>query len=156
MPAGGKINKDRDEQYAQNLAAGMLQLEAYHAAGFKGGSCNASRKAATPEMRIRVDAIHDMYLSKLIVNQQWIQREQVKTYFAARDDRDHHVCQKILKDMGIDRGLGVQRAEVLIHAKYERKTDAELLAELSQVLEAAEQQLALADHSEQPEEDNHE
>ncbi len=148
-------NNERDQRFAENLAAGMSQHEAYLEAGFRGSQGNASRKANTPEIRIKVDKIHDLYLSNLIVDQAWVKREQVKTYFRAVDARDHHVCQKLLKDIGVDLGLGVRRAEVNIHHAYERKTDLELLHELSEVLAQAEQQLALADQSNQEESDDH-
>ena len=45
--------------------------------------------------------------------------------------------------------MGVQRTEVLLHAKYERKTDLELLQELTQVLEQASQQLTIEHQSEE-------
>ncbi len=147
---GGGMSKDRDDLYAQNLAAGMEQLEAYHAAGFKGDRSNACRKANTAEMRIRVDKIHDLYLKKIIVDQVWVKREQVKSYFRAYDDRDHHACHKLLAAIGVDLGMGVQRAEVLIKSQYERKTDLELLQELTQVLEQASQQLTI-EHQSEPE-----
>ncbi len=143
--------KGREDLYAQNLAAGMDQHEAYIAAGYKGDRSNASRKANTPEMRIAVDRIHDLYLKKIIVDRTWVTREQVKTYFRAYDDRDHHACHKLLAAIGTDLGMGVQRSEVLIHAQYERKTDLELLQELTNVLEQASQQLTI-EHQSEPEE----
>ncbi len=149
MKRGRPFNESKDKLYAQGLAAGLSQIEAYHAAGFKGNNSNAARKANTPEMRIMVDAIHDQYLKQIIVDQVWVKREQVKSYFRAYDDRDHHACHKLLAAIGVDLGMGVQRAEVLIKSQYERKTDLELLQELTQVLEQASQQLTIEHQSEQ-------
>lgn len=48
------LANSRHEDFAQNLAKGMTQLKAYHAAGYRGGKAEASRLATNPNLKKRV------------------------------------------------------------------------------------------------------
>lgn len=53
----GPLKNERHERFAQELAKGTLQKEAYALAGFSGGEQHASRCAARGDVRARVAEI---------------------------------------------------------------------------------------------------
>lgn len=53
----GPLKNERHERFAHEIAKGVLQKDAYAIAGFSGGEQHASRLAARPDVRARVDEI---------------------------------------------------------------------------------------------------
>ncbi len=139
-----KSNPHRDELFAQYLSSGMPQLEAYHAAGFKGDTPNASRKANTPEMLKRVADIRAKAIENLIIDKQWVVRQLIMNHNRAFQKGMIAASNQSLELIGRELGMFVDRKDIRVHAQFERLTDRELLQQLKEVT----QQLAIEDKSE--------
>ena len=128
-----KKRNEKDMAFARNLEAGMDQLEAYHAAGFKGAKQAASRKANSPEIRVLVGRLSDAKNNKQIIDRKWVLDELVKTYYRAVDDNEHQACRATLKDIGLEFGMFIERKDIRVHAMFEKLSDRDIVEQIAQI-----------------------
>jgi hypothetical protein len=145
MP-GQAPNKDR--LYAQHLAAGMSQLEAYHAAGFKGGKVGASRKANNPQIKAVVEQLQRAQFNRQIIDKKWVLDELVDTYKCAKADEDWQAARGCLKDIGLEFQMFIERKDIRVHAMFEKVSDADLIQMIEQAKPEA---LSIANNSDDEE-----
>ena len=125
--------EEKDIAYAQNLAAGMDQLEAYHLAGFKGSLPAACRKAKTPDIKLRIAKIMGAKHDAMILDKKWVMDELVDTYKCAKKDSDWSAARATLKDIGLELGMFIERKDIRVHAMFEKLSDHDVINQLSQV-----------------------
>lgn len=133
----------KDNLFAQYLAGGMDQLEAYHKAGFKGATGNASRKANQPHIIEKVKKLQGKILKSIIIDKKWVLDRLVRNYERADAAEDFGSCNHSLKLIGTELGMFIDRRDVRVYAKFENLSDGDLLKHLETLTE----RLAIADQS---------
>ena len=73
----GMLPNIRDERFAQNLASGMKQQDAYENAGWSRNAHNASRKRNSPEINARIEELLQerlkaQVIGSLALNRDWV------------------------------------------------------------------------------------
>ncbi|MBP0484660.1 terminase small subunit [Sagittula salina] len=71
----GILPKERHEVFAQRLAAGASQVDAYEAAGYKRHAANAARLAANPDVQARVAELQEIAAQGAVVDAARVLRE---------------------------------------------------------------------------------
>src|SRR3954469_8986555 len=133
----------RQEAFAQALAAGKSQAEAYALAGFKPDSANASALAQRPAVMARVAAIQaeqaetarkatELAAERLSIDREWVMRRLVENANRAMQavavtDRDGSpsgeykydgaVANRALELLGKELGMFIDRSKVDLTAK---------------------------------------
>ena len=122
----------KDELFAQNLFAGMDQLDAYNKAGFKGGIACASRKAGTAPIMDRLAELRAEVAKEAIIDRQWVLDELVKVHKSAFADHQYNASNQSLKLVGQELGMFVERRDIRVHAMFEQVPDMELMQQLNE------------------------
>lgn len=124
--------QSKNELFAQNLAIGMEQLEAYHQAGYKGKLPAASRKANMPDIKLRVAKLQGARHEAMIIDRKWVMDELVDVYKCARTDKEWNTARATLKDIGLELGMFIERKDIRVHAMYEKLSDRDVLDQIAQ------------------------
>lgn len=107
---------EREEIFCQNVAKGMSYAEAYEAAGYSGTSknsiyANAARLIRKDRVMIRVNELQGKAAQEAQIDLEWLIRESVATYTAAKKDCAYAAAVSALKEIGILTGVRVEKQD---------------------------------------------
>jgi hypothetical protein len=105
-----KLNA-RERTFAQELAKGKSQVEAYAAAGYKPDDAHASRLAGNGRIIEAVEAIHAAAARRADIDQDWLIQRADSLRLRALDEGELHIALAALKEIGILTGLRVERRQ---------------------------------------------
>ena len=99
---------EQQEKFCRNIVEGMSQTDAYEAAGYKGDrkslQDNASRLIGNDRIVARIKELRQKAAEATEINAEWLLRESVDTYKAARDDGAYGPANALLKTIGVYSG----------------------------------------------------
>jgi phage terminase small subunit len=129
------LDNPKHEQFAQELAKGKTQVEAYELAGYKANEGNASTLASNPEVQGRVKEIKSVGAEKAAVTVQRVMEELAKIgfsnmldYVSINSDGDPHID---LSRMDREQAAAVQ--EITVQTRTEKGGENRPDAEVKQV-----------------------
>lgn len=133
------LSNPRHERFAQELAKGKSQVEAYETAGFKNGQKNAHRLGSDEGILRRVAEIQseraemDREATKqateaLAIDKQWVMARLIDNATTAASLEDFGPSNKALELLGKELGMFIDRKSIDVKNDPRVLTDAELLA----------------------------
>ncbi len=128
----GKLS-EQQEKFCRNIVEGMSQTEAYAKAGYKGAGKqlgdNASRLIANDRVAARIAEMRQKAAENTQIDAEWLLRESVDTYKAAREDGAHGPANQLLKTIGVYSGDWNEKStRENLHKYAEDFTEEELAA----------------------------
>ena len=100
---------EQQEKFCRNIVEGMNQGDAYREAGYKCASddaawANASRLISNDKVADRITELRQKAAEATEINAEWLLRESVESYKAARKDGAHGAVNGLLKTIGVYSG----------------------------------------------------
>ncbi len=109
----GMLTNQRHELFAQAVAAGKTQDEAYAEAGYSPNRHNASRLMNTDEtIRARVEELQARAPKGLVITRQWVIEELVDTARMGKAAGDLSARNRAVELLGKDLGMFVEKSEI--------------------------------------------
>lgn len=138
------LSNARHERFAQELAKGKSQIEAYEIAGYKPDEPNASRLTSNDKVQARVAEILGRAAERTVLTKQWVIERLVQNVDRAlqaqevmRGDEgtgeyryDGAVANRALELLGKELGMFVDRREIGDPGDFDRLTEQELEAKI--------------------------
>lgn len=124
---------EQQEKFCQLIVQGMSQTDAYEKAGYKGNrkqlGDNASRLIENDRVKNRIAELCGPAAEKAEIDAEWLLRESVDTYRAARKDGAHGPANQLLKTIGVYSGDWNEKStRENLHKYAEDFTEEELAA----------------------------
>lgn len=107
----GRLTNDRHETFAQGLAKGMSQTDAYVAAGYKSDRGAASRMSANVNVQARVEELQSRAASNVVISREWVIEQLVENAKLAKEQGDFAPANKAVELLGKELGMFVDRTE---------------------------------------------
>jgi phage terminase small subunit len=108
MPA---LQNTRHEKFAQELAKGKSQSEAYHAAGYEPSEANASRLTRNDKVQARVAELQERAVQNVMLSREWVLEQLVDNATKAKLAGDFGPSNQALNLLGKELGMFVERTE---------------------------------------------
>lgn len=108
MPA---LSNPRHERFAQELAKGKCQSEAYEAAGYAPSEPNASRLTRHDKVQERVRELQERAAANVVVTREWVLEQLVDNAARAKEAGDYGPSNQALNLVGKELGMFVERTE---------------------------------------------
>jgi len=105
------LDNPKHERFAQALAAGKSQAEAYEAAGYKPSEPNASRLTRNDKVQARVAELLGRATEGIVITRQWVIERLVKNVEKADGRDEGAVVNRALELLGKEIGMFVERVE---------------------------------------------
>jgi hypothetical protein len=116
MPA---LSNQRHERFAQEIAQGTPQVEAYGKVGYKPVDANASRLINSDKVRTRIAELQGKAAQKLNVTIESLMQEADEIQRAAKADKQHSASVAAMTAKAKLAGLWVERSDnVNTNANY--------------------------------------
>jgi hypothetical protein len=136
MPA---LSNPKHEIFAQEIAKGKSQVEAYELAGFKNGQKNAHRLGSDEGILRRVAEIQseraeierqatEKAAEALSIDKQWVMARLIDNATRAAASEDYSPSNKALELLGKELGMFIDRKNVNLTGDPTTLTDAQLVA----------------------------
>lgn len=108
------LSNPRHERFAQELASGKSQTEAYETAGFKHNRHNASRLITNETIKARVAELQGRITEGVVLTKQWILEQLIDNVKLAKAQPkpDTSAANQALALLGKEQGMFVDRGEV--------------------------------------------
>jgi hypothetical protein len=121
--------------FARELAAGKKPLDAALAAGYPDSNCaprNARRRAARADVKVLVAELRAPVADKLEITLSLLMEETLSTYRLANAAGQYGPAATLLKELGVLSGKRVERSERGEPGEFERMSDEELRAAVTE------------------------
>ena len=121
--------------FARELAAGKKPLDAALAAGYPDSNCaprNARRRAARADVKAMVAELRAPVADKLEITLSLLIEETFSTYRLAKAAGQYGPAATLLKELGVLSGKRVERSERGEPGEFERMSDEELRAAVTE------------------------
>jgi hypothetical protein len=105
------LDNPRHEAFAQALAKGNTQVEAYEIAGFKPNDANATRLTGNDRVRARVAELQSRAAAKTVVTLESLLAEAEEVRSKALADGQYAPAISAIKEKGILAGIRVEKRE---------------------------------------------
>jgi phage terminase small subunit len=132
------LNNPRHERFAQELAKGKSQAEAYEAAGYSQNRGNATRLKANESVVKRVAELQARTAERAIVTAESLLKEAEEARVAAMAGGQISAAVSAIKEKGILAGVRVEKSERKSVNDIRRLSDDELDAAIADALARAE------------------
>ena len=108
----GILSNARHERFAQALAAGKTQSEAYVEAGYTPSEPNASRLTSNDKVQARVAELQGRAAEGVVLSRQWVIERLIKNVEKSEaQDNGGAVVNRALELLGKEIGMFVERIE---------------------------------------------
>jgi phage terminase small subunit len=128
------LSNPKHEMFAQALAKGKTQVEAYAEAGYKPDEPNAHRLTRNDKIEARVVELQELSVERLLVTVESLTNELEDVRQRAVADGQNAAAVSAIMGKAKLHGHLVDRAKVDVHRHYDDMTDEELDRELEHVL----------------------
>jgi len=133
------LKSQRHELFAQGLAAGKTQDQAYQDAGYKPSEAHASRLAGNGKVQARVaelQAANQEVLEKeFVLTKRWVlERLITNAKNGMKDGRPSSVANRALELVGKELGMFVERKEIGPAGAFDRMNTEDLRADIARRL----------------------
>lgn len=108
MPA---LTNPRHERFAQELASGKSQSEAYQLAGYEPSEPNASRLTRNDKVQARVAELQERSAAKIMLSREWVLEQLVDNAGKAKAAGDFGPSNQALNLLGKELGMFVDKTE---------------------------------------------
>ena len=108
MPA---LSNPRHERFAQELAKGKSQSEAYQDAGYEPSEPNASRLTRNDKVKSRVAELQERAAASVCVSREWVLEQLVENARLAKQAGDISPSNQALNLIGKELGMFIERTE---------------------------------------------
>lgn len=108
MPA---LQNARHERFAQELAKGKSQSEAYQLAGYEPSEPNASRLTRNDKVQARVAELQERAAANVMLTREWVLEQLVDNAAKAKAAGDFGPSNQALNLLGKELGMFVERTE---------------------------------------------
>ena len=108
MPA---LANPRHERFAQELAKGKSQSEAYQSAGYEPSEPNASRLTRNDKVRARVAELQARAVENVLLSREWVLEQLVDNATKAKQAGDFGPSNQALNLLGKELGMFIERTE---------------------------------------------
>lgn len=108
MPA---LSNARHERFAQELAKGKSQSEAYANAGYEPSEPNASRLTRNDKVQERVAELQSRAVENVLLSREWVLEQLVDNASKAKAAGDFGPSNQALNLLGKELGMFVDRSE---------------------------------------------
>lgn len=148
------LANQRHEKFAQALASGKTQREAYVAAGYKYDEPNASRLTRNDKVVARVAELQERAAANVVLSREWVLERLIENADRAMQavavkDREGNptgeytyqgnVANRALELLGKEMGMFVDRKHIDLNADLNGLSDRELIALAADALESGEE-----------------
>lgn len=107
----GRLTNDRHEAFAQGLARGMSQIDAYTAAGYTANRSAASKLQTNANIQARVGELQSRAATNVVITREWIIEQLVDNAAKAKQAGDFAPSNKAIELLGKELGMFVERTE---------------------------------------------
>lgn len=101
----------RHERFAQELAKGKSQADAYQAAGYEPSEPNASRLTRNDKVQKRVAELQARAVENVLLTREWVLEQLVDNASKAKAAGDFGPSNQALNLLGKELGMFVERTE---------------------------------------------
>lgn len=108
MPA---LANPRHERFAQELAKGKSQSDAYQNAGYEPSEPNASRLTRNDKVAARVAELQERAVENVMLSREWVLEQLVDNASKAKAAGDFGPSNQALNLLGKELGMFVERTE---------------------------------------------
>lgn len=126
------LDNQRHERFAQALAAGMSQTEAYAEAGYSPDRSNATRLTANDSIVTRVTELQQRAAAGLVITRQYLLERQHGLMEKAEADAEYAAANTALRQLATLAGLYTEQSERRVeNVTTQEQRDASVAAALS-------------------------
>jgi len=105
------LSNARHERFAQELAKGKSQSEAYQNAGYEPSEPNASRLTRNDKVQARVAELQERAVENVMLSREWVLEQLVDNATKAKLAGDFGPSNQALNLLGKELGMFVERTE---------------------------------------------
>lgn len=107
----GALSNPRHERFAQELAKGKSQSEAYQTAGYEPSEPNASRLTRNDKVQARVAELQARAVENVMLSREWVLEQLVDNATKAKQAGDFGPSNQALNLLGKELGMFIERTE---------------------------------------------
>lgn len=152
-----EIKNKQHEKFAQHVASGYSQRQAYIAAGYKDNRGNAAQLAKKPDIRARINELKEQNFvieskvtdtlreiaeekgeGKVPLDKKWVLDRLVENALASMIGNQRSAANRALELLGKEFGMFIDRSEVHTTGDLAKLSDEELIKRLQEELEKPE------------------
>ncbi len=108
----GMLTNQRHELFAQALAAGKTQDQAYKDAGYEPDRPHASRLATNGNVRARVEELQARATEGVVISRQWIIERLVENVNRSKEIDEISARNRALELLGKEYGMFIDKHEI--------------------------------------------